>query len=305
MIGLSLLPSPHPKAFQRLPVRPSGRCYPPFSLDKGRSPGFASAVADFAPSSGSLSLRLRASLRLASPATATRGLIMQKARRHRIARLRPLAGAWFQGLFHSSARGSFHLSLTVLVHCRSPGSIQPCGMVPADSRRIPRVLRYSGGGPAARVRFAYGAFTLYGRRFHAVRLRTGRLSTAAPTTPAGASPRPRFGLLRFRSPLLAESFVYFLFLRVLRCFSSPRWPWLCQCPCGRVSPFGHPRISSYLPIPAAFRSLSRPSSPPGALGIPHAPSFAFLFLFLRAAAVHRGRALALGFAFTLACTPCQ
>ena len=81
-------------------------------------------------------------------------------------------------------------------------------MVPAVSRRIPRVLRYSGGGPAARVRFAYGAFTLCGRRFHAVRLRTGRLSTAAPTTPEGASPRPRFGLLRFRSPLLAESLLF-------------------------------------------------------------------------------------------------
>ncbi len=28
-----------------------------------------------------------------------------------------------------------------------------------------------------------------------------------------------------------------------------------------VVPFGYPRIDSYLPIPAAFRSLSRPSSP--------------------------------------------
>ena len=32
--------------------------------------------------------------------------------------------------------------------------------------------------------------------------------SAAPTTPAGASPRPRFGLLRFRSPLLAESLLF-------------------------------------------------------------------------------------------------
>ena len=30
-----------------------------------------------------------------------------------------------------------------------------------------------------------------------------------------------FGLLRFRSPLLSESLFYFLFLRVIRCFSSP------------------------------------------------------------------------------------
>ena len=29
----------------------------------------------------------------------------------------------------------------------------------------------------------------------------------------------------------------------------------------RVAPFGYPRIDSYVPIPAAFRSLSRPSSP--------------------------------------------
>ena len=47
LIGLSLLPSGHPKAFQRLPVRPSSGCYPTFSLPKGRSPGFASATADW------------------------------------------------------------------------------------------------------------------------------------------------------------------------------------------------------------------------------------------------------------------
>ena len=30
----------------------------------------------------------------------------------------------------------------------------------------------------------------------------------------------------------------------------------------RVVPFGYPRIKDYLHLPAAFRSLSRPSSPP-------------------------------------------
>ena len=34
--------------------------------------------------------------------------------------LRPLVGIRFQVLFHSPHRGSFHLSLTVLVHYRSP-----------------------------------------------------------------------------------------------------------------------------------------------------------------------------------------
>ena len=35
----------------------------------------------------------------------------------------------------------------------------------------------------------------------------------------------------------------------------------------RVAPFGYPRINSCLQIPAAFRSLPRPSSPPDSLGI--------------------------------------
>ena len=64
LIGLSLLPSPHPEAFQRLLVRASSGCYPTFTLDKGRSLGFASAATDYAPSSDSLSLRLRGSMPL-------------------------------------------------------------------------------------------------------------------------------------------------------------------------------------------------------------------------------------------------
>ena len=38
---------------------------------------------------------------------------MQKARRNPVG-LRPIVGNWFQVLFHSPVRGSFHLSLTVL-----------------------------------------------------------------------------------------------------------------------------------------------------------------------------------------------
>ena len=60
---------------------------------------------------------------------------------------------------------------------------------------------------------------------------------------------------------------FFLFLRVLRCFSSPgslHTPMdsvhddrSSSC---RVPPFRHPRLNGYLLLPAAFRSLSRPSS---------------------------------------------
>ena len=69
---------------------------------------------------------------------------MQKARSHRTSLLLPLVGRRVQGLLHSSIRGSFHLSLTVLVRYRSLGSIQPYGMGPANSHRISRVPRYSG-----------------------------------------------------------------------------------------------------------------------------------------------------------------
>ena len=64
---------------------------------------------------------------------------------------------------------------------------------------------------------------------------------------------------------------FFLLLRVLRCFSSPGSPprvmdWRVDgggLP-RRVSPFRHLRIVGYLPLPEAFRSLSRLSSAPSA-----------------------------------------
>lgn len=55
----------------------------------------------------------------------------------------------------------------------------------------------------------------------------------------------------------------FLLLRLLRCFSSAGSPPLKDTAPSMqwVAPFGYLRIYSYVPIPAAFRSLSRPSSP--------------------------------------------
>ena len=86
-----------------------------------------------------------------------------------------------------------------------------------------------------------------------------------PTTPT-APRRRRFGLLPFRSPLLGESFL----------FSPPAGTEMFQFPafasriggmpalCRRVAPFGNPRVKGRLRLPAAFRSLPRPSSPVGA-----------------------------------------
>ena len=60
---------------------------------------------------------------------------------------------------------------------------------------------------------------------------------------------------------------FFLFLRLLRCFSSPGSPCMAMdSPCSdggllrRVSPFRYLRIIGYLLLPEAFRSLSRLSS---------------------------------------------
>ena len=122
LISLSPPPSGHPEAFQRLLVRSSRWCYPSFNLPKGRSLGFASTPSDYPPCSDSLSLRMHISRCLTLPEKVTRRFIMQKARRHSC-ELRPLVGAWFQELFHSSVRSAFHLSLTVLVRYRSLGSI--------------------------------------------------------------------------------------------------------------------------------------------------------------------------------------
>ncbi len=60
--------------------------------------------------------------------------------------------------------------------------------------------------------------------------------------------------------------VYFLFLWVMRCFSSPRLLPVIRddrLTC-RVAPFGNLRVTGYLLLAAAYRSLSRPSSPPRA-----------------------------------------
>ena len=82
LIGLSPLPTSHPKTFQRQRVRSSTMCYHSFNLLMGRSLGFASTTANF-------SALFRLAFATDPPlngltwlATVTRRLIMQKARRH-------------------------------------------------------------------------------------------------------------------------------------------------------------------------------------------------------------------------------
>ena len=93
-------------------------------------------------------------------------------------------------------------------------------MVDPDSDRVPRAPPYSGTASWRRVRFAYGSVTLFGSAVRPIPLRprflTPRVIPMRPYNPGLL----RFGLLRVRSPLLAESLLI-SFPRLLRWFTSP------------------------------------------------------------------------------------
>ena len=263
LIGLSLLHSSHPEAFQRLLVRASIPCYRNFTLDKCRSLGFASASSDCTPSSGSLSLRIGA---LDPYPCRRRQLVGSLCKRHAVtARAAPtacrrmgsgtislLCSRCFSPFPHGT--GTLSVSREYLALPDGPGRF-------AQNSSCSALLRI----PLSLVRLpAWGCHPLR----PSFPERRGRLPSTMSRSynTAGASPHPRFGLFPGRSPLLGESLVYFLFLQVLRCFSSLRSP-----PCistddspsdCRVVPFGNLRITGHLHLPEAYRSLSRPSSPP-------------------------------------------
>jgi hypothetical protein len=96
-------------------------------------------------------------------------------------------------------------------------------MVVVDSRRVPRVPRYSGA--------CHEPHHFYVRGYHplwpvlpddSISGSVGNspaLNRAGPTTPMNPKTH-RFGLFRVRSPLLTKSLNCFLFLQVLRWFTS-------------------------------------------------------------------------------------
>ncbi len=139
-------------------------------------------------------------------------------------------------------------------------------MVPADSARIPRVPAYSGAVSVSLCISPTGlspAAALLSRRFGYA----PAVHSSTVLQPRSAPKRGRFGLLRVRSPLLAQSLVYFSLPPGTEMFQFPGFALLYgryRPEAGGFAPFGHLRIKGYLLLPAAFRSLSRPSSPPRA-----------------------------------------
>ena len=209
---------------------------------------------------------------------------MQKARGQIVADpkvatlLPPLVGTRFQGLFHPPpgvlftfpSRYSFTIGHRLVFRLgRWSCQIQSGFLVSRFTQvRIP--------GPAHG--FVYGAITLYGLAFqpastpHAHHPEDQQLFPDPPYNPARATAAAFHAYGLGSSPFARRysgNHCCFLFLEVLRCFSSlgslPRDYFIHLAMTGhypgRVPPFGHPGINARVQLPLAFRSLPRPSSP--------------------------------------------
>ena len=144
-------------------------------------------------------------------------------------------------------------------------------MVPARSHKVSRVSWYFGYCLSLFV-FPYGAFTLSGRLSQ---YRSGNSEYNLLQSLTLQCTHRSLGSFPFARRYSGNR-CFFLFLRVLRCFSSPGFPLYDYFIHHRipmhyhrcVPAFGNLRIFGYLLLPAAYRSLSRPSSAPDAKAFP-------------------------------------
>ena len=202
MISLSLQSSGRPKVFQHLPVRPSRACYRPFSLPKDRSPGFRSTTSDEGAPFG-LAFASAPPYRLSPPDVMTRGLIMQKACRNPEGP-RHLVGTRFQVCFTPlmGVLFTFPSRYWFAIGHRLVFSLG--GWAPRIRTGF-HVSRPTWDATRAAISFGYRALTFSGRPFQAVPLPMRDPTTWSRNPGKQAS---RFGLLRVRSPLLAQSLLF-------------------------------------------------------------------------------------------------
>ena len=139
------------------------------------------------------------------------------------------------------------------------------------SHRVSRVRRYSGYQLSV-FSFVYRTLTFYGWLSHAIRLDTSDLDAGPnPENPEGLSVWPPPRSLATTSGISVDVFSCpYLDVSVqgvphLTLFDSDKVDRVLLC---RVSPFGNLRINAYVPLPEAYRSLSRPSSAPDAKAFP-------------------------------------
>src|ERR1700731_2936861 len=286
LIGLSPLPTGHPPGFQPWWVRSSTRSYPRFNLPMGRSLRFGSTTCD-SDALFRLAFATAAPHGLTLPHIVTRRLILQKARGHFTlaeARTLPrLVGTRFQVLFHDPSPGHF----SPFPHGTSPLSVTRKYLgLPGGPGRFTRDFTgpvLLGNTSKSHRSFAYRTLTVYGHVSQRVRLPL-RFVTLRPCGSRNKKvPRPRMcNTCRLsHTPGLASSvFAHhysrnhccFLFLRVLRCFTSPR----SHQPPYTFRRRRHPMTGARFPhseipgsksgcrLPEAYRRLPRPSSAPDA-----------------------------------------
>ena len=131
----------------------------------GSSPGFGSTPCDsLRPVQtrfrcGSSAQRLNLAAKRNSPVHSSIGT------RSAFTRLSLLESTRFQELFHSPQRGTFHLSLTVLVRYRSLRVFSLGEWAPQLPTRFHRAAWYSGTLPAAASGVGYRALTVFGGPF--------------------------------------------------------------------------------------------------------------------------------------------
>src|ERR687885_2985361 len=143
LIGLSPLPTAHPPGFQPWWVRSSTTSYRRFNLAMDRSLRFGSRTRDWIALFG-LAFATATPHGLTSPRIANSQAHSSKGTLSQHEAAPTVCKQTVSGTISLPSRGTFHLSLTVLVRYRSSGSIQPYQVVLADSRQITGVRRYSG-----------------------------------------------------------------------------------------------------------------------------------------------------------------
>src|SRR6476620_8369378 len=181
--------------------------------------------------------------------------------------LRRIVGTWFQVLFHSPPGVLFTFPSRYLSAIGHQGVFRLNGW----SRQIHtefQGFRVTWEHAPEPVPYVYGPITLYGTAFQPISTSTlvsysvphRQMRVSGPTTPR-MQPLPgithsRFGLIRFRSPLLSESLLFSLPVGT-EMFHFPTFPphtlcvqmWVARHDSCWVSPFGHPRITARLPTP--------------------------------------------------------
>jgi hypothetical protein len=164
------------------------------------------------------------------------------------------------GTLSSPSRGTFHLSLTVLVHYRSLEVFSLGEWSPQLPTKL-HVFRGTQDTGQAHIHHRYGTLTLFRRAFQRVRVPDVN-SFACPTTPRCTNTL-RFGLLPVRSPLLRESRLI-SFRRATEMFQFTRCPphglcvhpWVSRHHSGWVAPFGISRLIACMQLPLNVSPVS-------------------------------------------------